>query len=682
MKLPGGPALPSIVRLDDFPSEKAMQIGILRSPVSKGSIKSIEVPPLQNGYHFITEQDIPGSRLIHISDTKLPIFASKNVYYKGQPIALIAGPDKTVVMDAIDRCKVTTIEEEAQFAYEYCESARILGTEKFSAGNCGKAHKIIEGDFIIGPQDHYYPEAQGAIAAFENHKIIIYTSTQWPFLVRDSVASVLKIKNEDVIVRPTQPGFHLDGKLWYPCLIACHAAIAAMTLKSAAILRFSRTEDFLYTTKRAPASISMRAGLNENGKLDFLEARIMCNTGYKSPFVSEITKRSSRAAVSAYNCKNYSIVSRAVETNLPPMGAFTGFGTSSAHFALERLAEDCAIACDMDPSEWRALNISGKSGKKSGSIHKNSVPYNQIADRLLAISDYPRKRSSFELIRKARSDTKSVPGFGIGLAFVPQMAQSKLNRSGSEAPAVELTLNKDSSLLIKTSLAPDSKTTAELWKAYATSILGVKAEKVIINDPYTDTVPDTGPNTMSRRTSVATRLIISACESLATKRFREALPISSKKIIRQNTKTKAGNWLEDASYGAAVVELELDPIDLLPMVRGIWIVVKAGRILSAEAAMRSLKHDAAQALGLCLGETLDLSAKPATENDLWRYKLPGIKEAPPIVVDFLEDDDDPKGLGDLAYSLVPAAFANALSQALDKPWNVLPMGLKERFQAK
>lgn len=680
MKQAAGTELSKIVQLDDFQFENAVHVAILRSPVPRGIIEKIEVPKMAKGYYYLSEKDIPGSKTLDISNTKVPVLESRRVHYKGQAIAIIAGPDRAAVSDAVRQCNFVITEEAPDYNFEYCSSSRIKSTENFISGNCGRAHRIVEGEYYMGPQDHYYPEAQAAIAVPEKGKLVVYSSTQWPFLVRDSVAAVLKTNKENVVVRPIQADHHLDGKLWYPAILACHAGMAAQAADSAAILRYSRIEDFLYTSKRAPARISMRAGLTEKGKLDFLEARIMFNTGYKSPFASILTARSSRAALSSYSCKNFSIISRAVESNLPPMGAFTGFGSVPTQFALERLAEDCATACDMDPSEWRAINMAVKGDKSQGSPLKRPIPYRQITDRLLAISDYPRKRSSFELIRKGNSNLASVPGFGIGLAFVSQMAPSILERSKAEAPAVELTLAKDSSLFIKTSLAPESRATLEIWKAYGSSILGIKPEKVIITDPDTDLVPDTGPNTMSRRSSVATKLIISACEILAAKRFREALPITVKKIYRKSGKTKTENPLEGASFGAAVAELELDSIDLAPIVRGIWIVVKAGRILTTEAAMRSLKHDAAQALGLCLGECLDLSGASATENDYWRYKLPKIMEAPPIVVDFLDDDDDPKGLGDLAYSLIPAAFGNALSQALDKPWNMLPLGLEERYK--
>jgi len=679
--LKAGP-LPAISRLSDFPREGVVYVGSVRSPCSRGSLASLSLPHLPRGFLAITASDVPGSPFISASGASVPLLASDRVAYRGQPVALIVGPDRGKVEEAIALTSVKVLEEEPDYGFEACESRRVVATERLGSGDVEGAlaasARVVEGEYGFGPQDHYYPEPQGAIAAFDYDKLVIYSSTQWPFHVRDSVAASLGVKRDEVVVRPTSLACHLDGKLWYPSLLACHAALAAKFSGSTALVLLSRTEDFLYTTKRAPSLVSYRAGLDETGRLTALDARIMLNTGAYAPFADELVSRAARAAIGPYACPAVRLVARAIRSDLPPMGAFVGLGTGPASFAAERLAEDCATACDMDPSDWRALNAVTRGDRTLGAAAKRAAPFGAIADRLLAISDYPRKRSSYEIIRKRRPDPSSPPGFGIGLAFAPQMPPGSFGREGSEAPAVELTLSKDSTLSIATSLHPGGKSTEELWRAMAASLLDISPDKVVLRPPSTDEVPDSGPGTLSRSIVVVTRLIAAACEALSARRFREALPISVRKAQRaRSLKAAPESPLDEASWGGAVVELELDPIDDSPRVRGIWLVAKVGRILSPEAAIRSLKHDAAQALGLCVGERLDIAEGPARAEDLWHYRLPRIKDAPRIVVDFIDDDADPKGLGELAYALIPAAFSNALSQALDVPWNQLPLDGKE-----
>jgi isoquinoline 1-oxidoreductase beta subunit len=140
--------------------------------------------------------------------------------------------------------------------------------------------------------------------------------------------------------------------------------------------------------------------------------------------------------------------------------------------------------------------------------------------------------------------------------------------------------------------------------------------------------------------------------------------------------------MEPAAWAGVVVELSLSAIDNAPSIRGVWIVAKAGRLLSPSEAVRTLEHDATVAIGMCIGERLDLSEGPASEDDLRRYRLPRLEEAPPVHVEFLEDGAEALGIGELAYSLVPPAFANALSQALDAHQDALPLGSRAARQGE
>ncbi|HUW68940.1 MAG TPA: xanthine dehydrogenase family protein [bacterium] len=666
-----------IARLSDFPVADALYVGTVRSASSSGTIVSLSLPHLPRDYRSITADDIPGSRTMSVSGADVPILASGSVEYRGQPVALIAGPDRSKVMEAVAMSRVRLEETEPAYSFESFDSSRLVATADVETGDVdaavAQAHHVVAGDYRFCPQDHYYPEPQGSAAAFDYDKLVILSSTQWPFHVRSSVAGALGVSPDEVIVRSTLLGPHLDGKLWYPSLIACHAALAARLCGRPALMLLSRVEDFLYTTKRAPMIASYRAGMDEAGRLVALDARIVVNMGAHAPLAAEIVQRIVASAVGGYSCPAVRVNAIAVRTNLPPMGAFAGLGTGPVAFAIERLAESCAGSIDADPSAWRSINAAGKGDLTLKAALKRSIPYDLIAGNLLVASDYPRKRSSFEVIRKRRPDPSSAPGFGIGLAFGHQAAAGTFGRIGSDAPSVEVTLSKDSRLLIKTSSVPSSRAALEIWKGSAALSLGLRHDAVRIETSCTDSVPDSGPETLSRNIGIVSHLLEAACEGLRTKRFREALPITIRKSQRARSRTAAPESpLEEASWAGAVVELQLDPVDGSPIIRGIWMTVRAGRILSMAEATRTIEHDAAVALGLSIGEYLDLSHGPADEDSIRRYRLPRYGETPPIHVEFLEDETSPKGIGELAYTLVPAAFANAMSQALDAPVNEMP----------
>lgn len=457
----------------------------------------------------------------------------------------------------------------------------------------------------------------------------------------------------------------MDGKLWYPSLLACHAALAAYAGARPALLALTREEDFLNTGKRAPALVSVRAGLDAEGRLEALDCGIAFNVGAYDPLASEMARRAAEAAGGAYYCPNLRVSAHTVSTNLPPMGALAGLGTGPVWFGMERLAEDCAEAFDMDPSAWRELNASPPGGKVPG---WRPVPYREIVAPLLSASDYPRKRSAYELLRKRAAEPSESSGFGIGLAFGRQDPARDFGRGGSAAPAVEVALSKDGKLSIRASAVPSSRAAAESWKRMAADILGLRPSSVSIEAVETDKVPDSGPAALSRTVSVVTRLVQSACEGLGTKRFREALPITVRRSQKARKKSS-----DDVAWAGAVVELALDPVDAAPKILGVWMSVAAGRLVSEAVAARTIERDAALAIGMCLGERLDLRDGPPSEDDLRRYRLPRDLEAPPIRVAFVGDEAEPRGIGELAFALIPPAFANALGQAMDSRSDAMPI---------
>jgi CO/xanthine dehydrogenase Mo-binding subunit len=657
--------------------EQVMHVATIRAPVSKGRIKSINIPHLPRDYRSFTAEDFPGKATIELFGVQIPILAPGCISYRGQAIALIAGPDKHRVAEAVRLTKLVIDEEPAVFSFETWNSSRLAASSRLTGGDVdealAKAELVVERDFRMGAHYHYYPETHRASAVFDYDRLKIHSSTQWPFQVRQAVAQALGVKEDEIVVFPVMTGPHLDGKLWFPSVIACQVALVAMLCGRPAVLTLSRFEDFMYTTKRAPVLASYRVGMDSEGHLLALDVQIAINIGAHSPLAGELAARSALLASGAYHCPNFRIHARAITTNLPPMDAFAGMGSSTALFGIERLARDCAVALDMDPNEWRIMNLASRGAPGSGRFLKKNIPYDEVIQPLLQTSDYPRKRSAYELLRKRRSDPGMPPGFGIGLAFGYQSSTGLVGGPGMETATVEAELGK--TLTLRTSSVPGSLETIEIWKRLAADAIGIDPEMVQVESVATDRVPDAGPSTMSRNIGIITRLITGACEGIRTRRFREALPITVRKSYRPRVqKAESISPMDSATWAGAVVETGMDPISLRPRILGIWLSVGCGRLLSPSTARRALENGAATAAGLCLGEYLDLSKGSPTSLAMASYRMLRPTELPPVHIQFIEDaSGEPLGLGELACSLIPAAFANAIGQAIDEPWNVVPV---------
>lgn len=648
-------------RVSDFHEDGMNWVGILRSPVSKGKLLSVAFPKTGKNYICLESRDIPGEKKLVFSKSTVPVLANGKVLYKGEAIGLVCGPDKNKVRDIIKETKVDIEEEEAYFDFECFDSRRLHLESSLLKGVPDEgfihAENTVSGKYRSFPQDHYYPEPQGAAARYDYDKLTVYTSTQWPFHVRDSVQKVLGVKKDDVIVRPTLLGPHLDGKLWYPSLLGSHAALAAWASARPCLLLLGREEDFLFTTKRTPVSCGVKAAMDTDGKLLAIDARIAINTGAYSPLAESIVRETAESLVNLYECPAIRVKSWAIRTDLPSMGSFAGLGGMNTSFARERLADDCALASGIDPAEWRSINII-PTGKRKLSI------WEEIKPVLFEMSDYKRKHSAYELMRKKSESGGS--GFGIGLAVSSQQASSI---SPSQPARVELELSKDLKLAIRTSVFPATIATMEIWKSEASAITGIDIADIHIDAVSTDSVPDSGPAFSSRGVSVMSQLIMDACQAISKKRFREALPIKVSKVSRE----KAQEASDISSWAAAVVELKLDPLDRRPIVKAVWLAARTGKILSVDKAVNSLRRDTSLALGLCMSEFLDY-VHGVDHEMFMAYHLQRLKDKPEIFVEISEIPEfrQPLGIGELAFFTVPAAFGNAMTQALDAPWNNLP----------
>ncbi len=672
--------------LTDISFEGMLHISTVRSPVARGRIRSVTPPRLPAGYRLILPSDIPGKNHILSFGAEVPILAAERASYRGEPVALVVGANPLVAAELARSTVVDCEEEEAVLSWESFSSEQVLSKRIAVMGDPDLAFSIaeetIEGTYRSGASEHLYSEPQGSVASFDYDKLGVWCATQWPYHVRDSVAIALGCKNEEVVVRPTRLGVHMDGKLWYPSLLSCHAAIAAYLVRKPSRIFLTREEDFLYSPKRARSSITLRAALDSTGRISAVDARVAVNVGAYGPLAEETLSQICLAAPGAYACPNLRVEGYAVTTNDPPMGAFGGLGASQAFFAAEATAALLAQESGEDPIDWKSRNVLRKGSLLiTGEALKDEPPYEAIALRLAAASDFHRKYACYELVRKRRSGRADGPLRGIGFAFAYQGAGSFLTGDSPNSYTVEVSLEKDLTITIRTSAAACKPSVRAIWKRTAALLLDIPIDSVAVAPPDTDKAPNSGPVTLSRGVTVVNRLVEKACENIQKRRFRDPLPLTAKSVyrvpkpIRWENGRVEGSLFETASWGGAIVEVELDPWTLEPIPLSVWICVDGGLIVSRSHAESALRSGSADAIGLCVRERLDIASGAVTEEDYLSYGLMSPADLPPIHVELCETEKRPKskGIGELPFDTIPPAFLAAVSQAAGTPFRELPV---------
>jgi CO/xanthine dehydrogenase Mo-binding subunit len=370
-----------------------------------------------------------------------------------------------------------------------------------------------------------------------------------------------------------------------------------------------------------------------------------------------------------------------------------GFGLAQGFFAAERQVSRIADTMGFDPAEWRKSNCLRKNQSLAiGTVLKKPVPLPEIIDKAASMSDYYRKWASYELLRNCRKQEKwtfadPLRGIGIATAFQGSGFLNTDEISGGTC-TVEVTLEKDGFLEIKTNLSSPGTWYLSNCQKLAQEILGLDPAFVRLTDNTAEAL-DSGPGTLSRNIGTISKLIERCCLTIRKQRFRDPLPIT---VQRSGAIVKSPGWVRDRyidseafahpSWAAAIAEIEINPISLEPIVRGIWLVVDGGKIINEKQAIRTLKTGIIHALGWASRERLRYENGKIPIEDHQNYNIPCPEEIPPMDVDFIKSDITTcNGIGDLPSACVPAAYVQAVSQAMDHHFENIPLDAHDIWDA-
>ncbi|MCL2764372.1 MAG: molybdopterin-dependent oxidoreductase [Treponema sp.] len=704
----------SLPFLEDIYPQDLLYAKTIRSPVARGIIKFIKTPKLPDNYTFFTARNIPGVNLLE--GTLIPILAEKELSYIGEPVAILLGPNKVKLEELAAKCIVYADEEKAVFDIKD-ENSKIEAKREIKIGNAQeifeKNEKIITGSYTTGIQEHWYAEPAGAVCFLREQKdsedkveaknkktakesfknnFVLRTASQWPYHVKRSVSRVLDIEQTNVIIEPTSLNLHMDGKLWYPSLIACHAALGSFITKKAVRLILTKEEDFLFTPKRFYSNIDITTAIKENGDISAAEIDISVNLGAYGVNANEILDHVCLGVLAFYRIPDIKLTAKAYCTNIPPQGPFSGFGLAQGLFAKERHVSQIADTLKLDPAQWR-LNCIEPNFVLPVNQQKNSLSGEELIKTAANLSDYYRKWSSHELLlhsRKEKLPDKNDNPRGIGLAVAYQNNGLLYHGRDNGVYSVEVTLTKECILEIRASITTPEDYN-KIWEKVALETMSIKPEMVRI---ISTGAPDCGPSCSSRNITVITKLVERCCLAIRKQRFHDPLPITVRRSVKpQNGALLSGhftappgkvmdiNSFSKLGMAAAVVEVSIDIVECVPKIRGVWLAVDGGKIISKNRAKRSIMRGTAQALGWAFTENIEYIDGILPRKQYDNYNIFSPMEIPPIHIHFIENDfSEPKGIGDLPSSCIPAAFLQAVSQATGNCFKSIPIKRKDIWE--
>ncbi len=732
--------------VDDLRFPEMLHGTTVRSPVARGRIKSIafggDIP--WDEFAVVTAKDIPGANYVALILNDQPYLADEVINHPEEPILLLAHTDKYLLEEARRNVRIEYEELPAIFSLQdsLAKKEIIWGEDNVfksflvDKGNVddvwSKADFVVEGEYHTGAQEQLYIENNGAIAiANLEDGVTVWGSMQCPYYVHKALIKLFSLPEEKIRVIQTETGGGFGGKEEYPSMIAGHAALLAWKSGKPVKMIYDRAEDMVATTKRHPSRTRHRTAVTKDGKLLAMEIDFVIDGGAYCTLSPVVLSRGTIHAAGPYFCPNVRIDSRAVATNVPPHGAFRGFGAPQSIFALERHLDKVAKTIGLTPDDFRRRNfIHAGQTTATSQLIREKVDMEGLLNRAFELSDYYAKRELFA--RENRGSSPTVRE-GAAISLEPTLTVGLLPRSALPTPRIKKGIGFASFMHgagftgsgeVYLQSVVGAEATAEgyvrilaasteigqgtntIFAQIAAEALGLDYDLVEVAQPDTANVPNSGPTVASRTCMVVGKLVESAVLGLkqtlvgsgllkgqyTQAEFRKACgdyiaKFGPLKSFSQYQPPPNIHWDDDKyqgdAYGAFawavyVAEVSYDPLTYEAQVDDFVAVQEVGKVINPVLATGQIEGGVAQAIGFTLFEHVVWENGRMINNQMTNYIIPTPADIPPIRVYFEENPyaygpAGAKGIGELPMDGPAPAILNAIENATGVSFNHVPL---------
>src|SRR5436190_367586 len=337
----------------------------VRSEIPRGKIVRVEFAPDIPWSEFIivTAADIPGRNAVSLIIDDQPCLADQGINHAEEPVVLLAHPDKYLLERARQAVRiiveplpaVITLDESMAKTQIVWGKDNTFKSYLLKKGEVDRvwstAGYIVEGEYETGAQEQLYIENNGVIAiANAREGITVWGSMQCPYYVQKALLKLFALPEEKIRVVQTETGGGFGGKEEYPSLLAGHAALLSLKSGKPVKMIYDRAEDMVATTKRHPSRTRHKTAVTKEGKLIAMDIEFIIDGGAYCTLSPVVLSRGTIHAAGPYFCPNVRIHSSAVATNVPPHGAFRGFGAPQSIFALELQMDRVARTIGLTPA--------------------------------------------------------------------------------------------------------------------------------------------------------------------------------------------------------------------------------------------------------------------------------------------------------------------------------------------
>ena len=699
---------------DDIADDDALDIRVIRSPHARAAFVfgDLEAYARQHGglCAILTAAEVPGRNAFGTIPGFIdqPVFAEGEARFRGEAVAAVVGPRDDLTDAVIGSFPVTWTPLDAAESVEAALGAdhllhagrggNVMCTGFVACGDPEKAlsnaHVTAEGRFQTAYVEHAYIEPEAGTARMNGNRVEIWACTQAPVMDQETVADVLGWPKDRVRIVPTAAGGGFGSKLD----VSVQPILALAALKTGKMVRitYSRRESMQSTTKRHPADMRVRIGADANGNLRGMVFESHFNTGAYSSWGPTVATRVPVHASGPYRFADYRAEAVGVFTNGPVSGAFRGFGVPQAAIAQECLFDELALKLDMDPLEFRLLNVL-ENGTRTvcGQTFSQGVGIRACLEALRpawskAHADAAAFNAQCGPIRRGVGVAAGWYGCG--------------NTSLSNPSTIRAGVRPDGTLVLHQGAVDIGQGANTVITQIFARALGVPVSAITLVGPDTDVTPDAGKTSASRQTFVTGNAAKRAGEALrrtilqrvnaeedASMTFEKGrITVEGRAMnhrielaqlaegegyvfeavetydppTRPLDASGQGEPYAQYGYAAHVAVVDVDTTLGTVKVTSYTAAHDVGHAVNPLMVEGQVEGGVAQGLGMALMEEY----LPGRTENLHDYLLPTIGDVPPIETLIVEEPDahgpyGAKGLGEHVLIPTTPAILNAIRHA-------------------
>jgi putative selenate reductase molybdopterin-binding subunit len=522
-------------------------------------------------------------------------------------------------------------------------------------------------------------------------RLVLRTSSQVPYLVRDEVCHIFGLEREKVRVFTGRVGGGFGGK--QELLTEDIVTLAVLATGQAVQYEFTREDEFTIAPTRHPMRLEVTVAGTRDGKLTAIVLDELMDTGAYGNHAIGVMFHSIGESLAIYRCANKKVDAASVYTNNLPSGAFRGYGLGQVVFAVESAIDELARKLDIDPYEFRRLNaiVPGDPIVVTDPDEESDLGYGSYGlDQCLDLAEAAMLRGN---------GVQGPAGWPVGSGMAMTMIASMPPRGHFAETTIELLPTGRYSVHVGTAEFGNGTTTVHAQ--LAATALNTSADRMHIHQSDTDVVGyDTGAFG-SAGVVVAGKALYSAARLLAERMLARAAELGypngtvvadgvavGERLLAASTLLESGpltaTGRHDGTPRSIAFNVHAFRVAVNPATGEVRILqsvqsADAGTVLNPEQLRGQIEGGTAQAIGSSLYEEMTLDGEGRVLTTAFRnYHVPQLADIPDTEVYLASTHDEmgplgAKSMSEAPYNPVAPALANAIRDALGVRPHELPM---------